>query len=413
MTVLRYVNTAAAPGGDGTTNLLVGANRAYASLNEFEAGEQAVLSDDMVCYCEGTSADTTAVNIGGWTTTSVYTLTIKTAVNKHHGGKWDTLLYRLECIAGSDSLFIYEHYVIIDGLQVTNSGTGISDVCISCNGYRDYITIKNCIVKGGYCGIQMIVTGVNGGHNVYNNIVYNTVNNGIEISASSAKPSTCYNNTVYNCNTSSAGYRGGIKINGGITNTTVKNCVALSNGNKDFDGGTQSYNISSDATASGTGSLTSRTATASTSPGAGNWVMFKNITSSTEDFHLQVHNKNNAIGAGIVIDDIDAFDIDGDVRFTPWDIGADQWLQDVNPDVANKFYISAGLTPTDSLVSATANTTYLSAGLTAEEIINFGGVLELLWQTKPYRGVQLNKSHPLSRGLVSCHVFNESQSGIH
>ena len=38
--IIRYVNTDSTPGGNGTTNLTEGNDRAYASLNEWEPSER-------------------------------------------------------------------------------------------------------------------------------------------------------------------------------------------------------------------------------------------------------------------------------------------------------------------------------------------------------------------------------------
>ena len=128
------------------------------------------------------------------------------------------------------------------------------------------------------------------------------------------------NCTVYNVTTD-----GVLKTStGGIMNVT--NTISLNPGGSynSFadDSGlsemTQSYNISSDGSASGVGSLTNRTATASSSPGAGDWVVFYNITNGTEDLHLQTSSENDALGAGtdLSADSNLAFnnDIEGDER---------------------------------------------------------------------------------------------------
>ncbi len=72
MAITRFINAAAAAGGNGTTNATAGANRAYSSLSEAEAAEQGDLSSiGLVTFkCEGTTNDTAQLVISGWTNAS-------------------------------------------------------------------------------------------------------------------------------------------------------------------------------------------------------------------------------------------------------------------------------------------------------------------------------------------------------
>src|SRR5688500_12960810 len=113
----RYVNTASTPGGDGTTNATVGANRAYASLSEWEGARNAVLSEVEEVICEGSAADTAALTIVGWTTSAANYISIRTDTAGRHDGKWNTSKYRLY-VENSTPINQQEDYVRIEGLQI-------------------------------------------------------------------------------------------------------------------------------------------------------------------------------------------------------------------------------------------------------------------------------------------------------
>src|SRR5262249_18624395 len=98
---------------------------------------------------------------------------------------------------------------------------------------------------------------------------------------------------------------------------TVTNTLAVGNTIKDIDvvGGTQSYNISSDASAAGTGSLTGRAASA----------QFVKLTAGSEDLHLK--GGSAAVDTGTDLSLSFTTDADGDGRpgvSAAWDIGADE-----------------------------------------------------------------------------------------
>lgn len=152
--ITRYVNTASSAGGDGTTNATSGANRAYASLNEFEASEQTTLSDSIEAICEGTAADQAIVIIDGWTTTASYYILIRTTQANRHDGKWNTGKYRIQSNSVNDISIIRvkEQYFRMDGLQVDAAYTPAQNfygvymdpnVISTTNEYW----ISNCIIR--------------------------------------------------------------------------------------------------------------------------------------------------------------------------------------------------------------------------------------------------------------------------
>ena len=109
-----------------------------------------------------------------------------------------------------------------------------------------------------------------------------------------------------------------------LNSPTIKNCISVGT-NAEFGsfgdftgGGTQEYNLSSDSTASGTGSITNAV-TAD---------QFVSVVDGSEDLHLKAGS--DAIGAGADLGttpDGVQYDIDGDLRgnFGLFSIGADEF----------------------------------------------------------------------------------------
>ncbi|MCB9949592.1 MAG: hypothetical protein H6824_01270 [Planctomycetaceae bacterium] len=190
--------------------------------------------------------------------------------------------------------------------------------------YRQYIvmggsssdvTVRNCLLHNQYGGTYAIVTGYTTGstYKIYNNIIYeiNTATStgrGIHIQGQdSGTWNYVYNNTVVNCN------QYGIHQASGYT--TVTNNILMGNGVKDLSINqsakvTESYNLLSDATGSGTGTIQNAT--------IGD--QFVSLTSGSEDLHLKTGS--DAIGAGTDLSGTFTNDIDDETRVT-WDIGAD------------------------------------------------------------------------------------------
>lgn len=81
------------------------------------------------------------------------------------------------------------------------------------------------------------------------------------------------------------------------------------------------------------------------------------------------------------------------------------------------FHISAGIPPSDNSMYATARSIYIAAGLVPDDIAAtyaVSGVIKSFppfWQ-KPIRGTQINKAHPLAKGLVAAWIMNERTGGI-
>lgn len=264
-TVTRYVNTASTPGGDGTTNATDGgdANRAYASLNEWEAAEQTDLVTDgdiHVVKCSGTAADTTAVNITGWTTGASNYIQIETdsaLSNSRHSGKWDTSAYRLELSSGGDVITINEDYIRFYGLQISFGTTSTSNWdCVYQQSGTGVYYFEKCIFKstsstgtGGRRGID-----VKGAATFYiqNNVFYDLERSGSTaalVMAGSATAVYFQHNTVNNCLYSIFSHLGSYDL--GVVrakNNLVTNEITAAFDTSDTYHADSDYNIVSDAT---------------------------------------------------------------------------------------------------------------------------------------------------------------------
>ena len=156
----RYVNPDSTPGGDGTTQLLTGATRAYASLNEWEAARQATLSAIEECICESAgSPDEVGVDLDGWTTTAAFYIDIKAGDDDRASTRWDYTKYRLkvgDTGSATNAIAVNEKHARFDGLQLecaqgartptwTQNIVQIANAVADCTGWQTYI--RNCHLR--------------------------------------------------------------------------------------------------------------------------------------------------------------------------------------------------------------------------------------------------------------------------
>lgn len=323
--VTRYVNTASSAGGDGTTNATSGANRAYASLNEWEADEQTDLvtaADNHIVFCEGSSADTAAVVVLGWTTGAANDIVIKTTQANRHSGKWDTGKYRIIAAGYFAVLRIQEEYVSVIGLQFDNShdttgGANANGIWINnLTGSYD-ILITHCVVRkttavGPSIGINSESNTSSSTITLINNIVYD-FNDGIKHDGSDNDTVNIYNNhSIGNANT------GILYIMIGSSDTlNLRNNVCFNN--------TDDYN--SVGFTAATESITHNAYSQGADPGSSGVDISADAGTdlfeayASDDFHLRAGS--SLLGVGVDLSGTFTDDIDGETRVTPWDIGAD------------------------------------------------------------------------------------------
>lgn len=179
----RYVNTASTAGGDGTTNATSGANRAYASLSEWESAEQGTVGagDRHIVECSGTAADTTAVAIAGWTINDADSLIIRgnrgDSAGFYDGNfEYSTSHYRIEPSTTDHALHIDTQNVLVDGIQLLQFDANFEyALFFERPSGADVFTVQNCRLRGQTGGpngiMSIIIAGDNSVVVVRNNIV--------------------------------------------------------------------------------------------------------------------------------------------------------------------------------------------------------------------------------------------------
>ena len=152
--VTRYVNTDSTAGGDGTTNATTGANRAYATMAEWESAEDGGShgGDDMILYFSAPSgtADTSRIHTGwDFTYDSVIVQPLTEADAATH--EWDDTRYRLSY---TDATIISmwgatsSCPITLKSLQMEILYTSTSNQsCVLLQGGEADLTIDSCYFK--------------------------------------------------------------------------------------------------------------------------------------------------------------------------------------------------------------------------------------------------------------------------
>jgi len=163
--LLRYVDTGSTAGGDGTTEALTGATRAFASLQAAVASMPGTLTDPVTIQCAATggAADTLSVIQTQWdfvtSPTNYILVTVK--ASDRHTGKWDTAKYRIE-VTNADGIYNNNcSHVRLEWLQVqitvsTSGGSGYNCYRLATSNnssanidHRYHNCIANVVVSGG------------------------------------------------------------------------------------------------------------------------------------------------------------------------------------------------------------------------------------------------------------------------
>lgn len=351
---IRYVNTGSTAGGDGTTNNTTGATRAYASLSEAESSEQGTISsgDRLLIYCDGSTMDSTVVDIAGWTINGELHII-------QNNSSYDGTAGSGYGIKGADSnngvIDIDEANVTIDGLEVHMESTGsqythYNQACIKPSSNATDVVIKNCVLwtdDNSHLTKGVYVDQAECSPLVENCVAYGFAQAGFygktDFFPYSTQTWTITNCSVYNCG-SGDGYGGNIGAGIGATTESgdlltmnIYHClihahasatapIAETGGDSFANTFGGDYNITNTAdTTPGGNDLTSRTWTTSASPGAGDWVIVENVTAGSEDFKLKTSAENDAEGGGNSGTTYTTTDIVGTTRpSTDIDIGAFQ-----------------------------------------------------------------------------------------
>lgn len=244
--VERYVNTAADPGGNGTTPALSGGNHAYQSLQSWSIAEQTnlvIAGDNHIVRVATTGgpSDTTPAGIAGaWVTGSGNDILVQ-GTDFPADGIFDPTAYVLATSSSGPvvtALTISEDYVTVRNLQITSTTTstgGGGAISIASLNPSSLVVVDGCIVGGSSDGTG-VHYGIACGSFAGTIAVINTTIQGFVRGAQNTQGAvnitfgttlSFYNNVFY-------GNYWGIRRQ--FTGTvTVKNC-AVGNNSDDFNG---------------------------------------------------------------------------------------------------------------------------------------------------------------------------------
>lgn len=314
--------------------------RDYSTITLWEADlDDAAIysaSDDAVGECYNDNPFDEAVTINGGGTVGLNLATLSVASGERHDGTAGTGARML----ATDDIYL----LFLDG---PSSGYEIEWFEFDANGYfsgsanygviggndsgAPVLDVRNCLAHGvattGWGKhANGIVSGWSSDHTATNCVVYdlastNAVSNGKGIGSRHAGGGLHkhYNCTVHDVTTGSSS---GVGFNqNGSSSCTSQNCISTGC-DTDFDitNGTLSYDASSDATATGTGSITSIT-TAD---------QYVSTVGGSEDLHLKAGS--DCIDAGTDLGttptgvNIDINGRDRDAEADTWDIGAHEFI---------------------------------------------------------------------------------------
>lgn len=320
---------------DGTTSGTPGTNGAhYASLSAAITGEVGaapnLVSGAAILHieCSGSSADTTAVDVTGFTTDATHYVHIYTATGSRHSGVWSTGKYRLEVANPAIAVMrIRQEYTRIEGLQVRKTASnGVDQMLIEVGGMAaSTVYISECIVRN-------IPTDVFRASGIWLNdaditlYVWNCIIYGFPDVVSIYDAAVMIElGTAHVYSTTAIGGFYGVEVAIGAT-ATCKNVYAAETST---DGSALAFNAggtlnmtncaSSDTSASGTGAVTNV---------AVNTTNFTNVTASSEDFHIPTGSALRDVGTNTSGESAPlnfTTDIDGQTRTGTWDIGADSF----------------------------------------------------------------------------------------
>jgi hypothetical protein len=319
----------------------IGDGQDYSTLALWEAAADDAASADEWAECIDDDTDLGKVDIAGWTavpTSSLYPRIYTTLAERHDGTETDTGAY-LSVSAGYGISVTNTNYVRVEGMRINcNSGTDGLGMITTTTNIDDFLFDSNMVVFDDAADFAIHISSINCDIDgtIQNNIVYGkfkgTSSNrrGIYsyLRESDAGTYTAnlniYNNTVHAIGGAGSTGRGIFfsEVDDGGTSTlnaTVTNNIVTSSQTDDYSDSvtngtiTHSYNLSSDGTASGTGSLTLKAASG------------QYINTAT---NLALKHDADATNAGTTIGsfDWDALHLDADNWRTNqsnvWDMGA-------------------------------------------------------------------------------------------
>ena len=258
------------------------------------------------------SADSTSVNLTGFTVNSSYYVDIYTTVTSRHLGVWSSSYYQLAGTYDWNTKFIINNaYSRVTGLQIQNTSTsGGSGVEIDA-GPCQFIAsiIRGCQQYG--------VIGKDGNNIMANCVVSGNLSGGLQIGQNGTQTWSVYNCAFVN----NGGY--GIYVDEYRT-ILAKNCYAGGNATAGY-GHSTNGTLTPTTCYSDDGSLSTTVAAWSTSSGG----KFTNVTSGSENIHIKSGSTLIAAGTDLHADGTYPFAVDIDGQARPngsWDVGPDQYI---------------------------------------------------------------------------------------
>jgi hypothetical protein len=281
--------------------------RAYNDFQSWETARQGDLVTDMrvevaVAWDDGDF--TGAVTIDGSTTDATHYLRITVPAGQRHAGQSGAGAV-LDMNNAGTGITISDDYTRIEWLQVRRTGGADNRSAVEVSNATG-ILVENLLIYdfGGASTLYGVRGGTASGATLRNCIVYDGIGRGIVADSASSTL------TVQNCTVYGVTGRGVSRVSGALTAT---NTIAMECTVEDFGSAlTQSYNMSSDASASGTGSLPARDPVDE----------FVYVLAGNVNLHLKAGS--DAIDAGSDLSGSFTSDVDNGTRAAPWDIGADE-----------------------------------------------------------------------------------------
>lgn len=303
----------------------------YSTLASALSNASTVANDTISIEGTWTVDDTTAASV------SDDNITIQTDASSKHPGYYDTTTnhYRL-VISSGNCITINNSTTIIDGVAMSLTSTTSSDEGVRVEGD---CTIKNCIIQATTATASQ--DGVYSWETTRTTTLENCMiygfGRGGSFPNSTSTGNVCNINscTFWNNASTTSSYGGNITGRDNTNNVFNTLCLGTTN-HTDFNERSSvtwgiSYCVDTDNSIAtydtgGAGNLASRTETDNTSPGAGDWVIVQNITSSPYDLRLVSNAENDAEDAHSVSSaeglTIPSTDIVGTTRATAYEIGA-------------------------------------------------------------------------------------------
>jgi hypothetical protein len=319
--------------------------RFYSSITNWEAGlddtEVYASSDVAVGECHNDSVFNETVTINGGGTVGLASVRLSVHSGSRHDGTAGTGARMIPSGSSSANIIdIARDDVTVEWLELSGASANAGSARHGVRAYsssQDNIYIRNNIIHDmkdstyGSLGITVFYAGTNifiTNNFIYNIIQTNTVARGIDCYQGSGAEVLC--NTLFNISTTS-GDAEGIYVGSSaevakdnivlsVSGTTASKCYSIGTGSANA---ASDYNLSDDATAWGSNSVTS-------SDGATAANTIENTTSGSENLHLKTGSL--AIEAGVDLGTTPTgveIDIDGrnrDSEGDTWDIGADQTI---------------------------------------------------------------------------------------